>query len=157
MTRCTLLLGDSASVLRDLPDCSVDSIVTDPPAGIGFMGKAWDSDKGGRAQWIAWLAGVMREALRVLRPGGYALVWALPRTSHWTATAVEDAGFEIRDVHHHIFGSGFPKSLNVAKNGADRWEGYGTALKPAVEHWIRLMSSCAPARTLGTSGVVIGG
>jgi SAM-dependent methyltransferase len=136
VSRCTLVLGSCESVLRDLPDCSVDAVVTDPPAGISFMGRAWDSDKGGRDQWIAWLAGIMRECLRVLRPGGHALVWALPRTSHWTATAVEDAGFEIRDVHHHIFGTGFPKSLDVAKAGAARWKGHGTALKPAVEHWI---------------------
>jgi hypothetical protein len=101
--------------LPSLPDASVDAVVTDPPAGIEFMGKAWDTDKGGRDQWIAWLASVMRECLRVLKPGGHALVWALPRTSHWTATAVEDAGFEIRDVVVHLNGQGFPKSLDVFK------------------------------------------
>lgn len=168
--------------LPSLADASVDAIVTDPPAGIAFMGKGWDSDKGGRDQWTAWLAGVMRECLRVLKPGGHALVWALPRTSHWTATAVEDAGFEIRDVVMHLFGTGFPKSLDVSKaidkaSGAEReivgagrwagregdpssteewrlrnerprnetapatdaarqWAGWGTALKPAAEHWI---------------------
>jgi hypothetical protein len=90
-------------------------MVTDPPSGIAFMGKAWDRDKGGRDQWIAWLAEIMREALRVLKPGAHALVWAIPRTSHWTATALEDAGFEIRDVVTHHFGSGFPKSLDVSK------------------------------------------
>jgi site-specific DNA-methyltransferase (adenine-specific) len=67
----------------------------------------------------------------VLKPGGHALVWALPRTSHWTATALEDAGFEVRDCLVHIFGSGFPKSHNL--DGA--WTGWGTALKPASEHW----------------------
>jgi hypothetical protein len=79
------------------------------------MGKSWDNDKGGRDQWIAWLTSIMKEALRVLKPGGHCLVWALPRTSHWTATALENAGFEIRDVIHHLFGSGFPKSLDVSK------------------------------------------
>lgn len=108
--------------LPSLASNSIDALVTDPPAGISFMGKAWDGNRGGRDQWIAWLAGVMRECLRVLKPGAHALVWALPRTSHWAATAVEDAGFEIRDVHHHIFGTGFPKSK--------------AQLKPAVEHWI---------------------
>lgn len=107
--------GDCEAAIRALPNESVDAIVTDPPAGIGFMGKEWDSDKGGRDRWVAWLAGVMREALRALKPGGHALVWALPRTSHWTATALEDAGFEIRDYHLHLFGTGFPKSLDVAK------------------------------------------
>ncbi|WP_367303551.1 DNA methyltransferase, partial [Corallococcus exiguus] len=94
---------------------SIDAIVTDPPAGIGLLEKDWDSDKGGRDQWVSWLAGVMREAFRVLKPGGHALVWALPRTSHWTATALENAGFEVRDILMHLFGTGFPKSLDVAQ------------------------------------------
>ncbi len=127
--RWAVVQGDALDVLRGMPDASADAVVTDPPAGIAFMGREWDRDKGGRAQWIAWLADIMRECLRVLKPGGHALVWALPRTSHWTATAVEDAGFEVRDVVHHLFGSGFPKSHNVGG-------GRGTALKPAAEHWI---------------------
>ena len=79
------------------------------------MGKEWDKDKGGRDNWIAWMRGIAKECLRVLKPGGHALVWSLPRTSHWTATAWEDAGFEIRDRIAHVFGSGFPKSLNIGK------------------------------------------
>jgi site-specific DNA-methyltransferase (adenine-specific) len=96
--------------------------------------------------------------LRVLKPGAHGIVWALPRTSHWTATALEDAGFEIRDVVTHLFGSGFPKSMDVAKAidkhlgvagtlgepkseahavaRGQRFKGWGTALKPASEHWI---------------------
>src|SRR5688572_7739294 len=105
-----LLHGDSRELLKEIPDCSIDAVVTDPPAGISFMGAKWDSDKGGRKEWIAWLASVMQEALRVLKPGAHGLVWALPRTSHWTATALEDAGFELRDVVQHVFLSGFPKS-----------------------------------------------
>ena len=115
VSRWQLKHGDCLPILRSMPDACIDAIVTDPPAGISFMGKEFDSDKGGRAKWIAWLTEIMRECLRVLRPGGHALVWALPRTSHWTATAIEDAGFEIRDVVMHIFGSGFPKSLDVSK------------------------------------------
>jgi hypothetical protein len=107
--------ADCGEFLKTLPAESFDSLVTDPPAGIGFMGKAWDSDKGGRGAWIGWLTGIMQECLRVLKPGGHGLVWALPRTSHWTATALEDAGFEIRDVVTHHFGTGFPKSLDVSK------------------------------------------
>lgn len=126
--------GDCLEVLRSMPDDSVDAIVTDPPAGIGFMGKEWDADKGGRDAWIAWLAERMREAMRVLKPGGHALVWALPRTSHWTGTALELAGFEIRDRVSHLFGSGFPKSLDIGKSIADR-KGWGTSLKPACEDW----------------------
>lgn len=92
-----------------------DAIVTDPPAGIGFMGKEWDHDRGGRHVWIDWMTALAFEMFAVLKPGGHALVWALPRTSHWTATALEDAGFEVRDRVSHLFGSGFPKSLDVSK------------------------------------------
>ncbi len=82
----------------------------------------------GRGEFIVTMIAIFSEALRVLRPGAHALVWAIPRTSHWTATALEDAGFEIRDVIHHLFGTGYPKSRNV--------DGRGTTLKPAAEHWI---------------------
>lgn len=139
--RCTLIHGDSAQLGDMLDENSVDSIVTDPPAGISFMGKDWDGDKGGRDAWIDWLAGLLRPALRALKPGGHALVWALPRTSHWTAMALEVAGFEIRDVHHHLFGTGFPKSLT--SKSAPIPDGAGTALKPAVEHWILARKSLA--------------
>ena len=111
--------GDCLDVLKTLYDDSVDSMVTDPPAGIGFMagGKKdhWDSDKGGPAKWRAWLTEVMKEALRVLKPGAHGLVWSIPRTSHWTGMALENAGFEVRDVITHHFGSGFPKNHDVSK------------------------------------------
>jgi DNA modification methylase len=110
-----LLQGDCLDILKTLEDNSVDSLITDPPAGISFMGKEWDEDKGGRKQWIAWMTEVMQECLRVMKPGAHGLVWAIPRTSHWTATALEDAGFEVRDVVTHLFGSGFPKSHNIEK------------------------------------------
>jgi hypothetical protein len=110
-----LFHGDCLEVMAGMEDNSIDSIVCDPPAGISFMGKKWDGDKGGRNAWIAWMASIAAECLRVLKPGGHAFVWALPRTSHWTATAWEDAGFEVRDRVAHVFGSGFPKSLNVGK------------------------------------------
>jgi len=124
----SVVQGDSLDLLRLLPDKSVDAVVTDPPAGIGFMGKAWDSDRGGRVLWTSWLSSIMRECLRVLKPGGYSLVWALPRTSHRTGTAVEDAGFEIRDIVHHLFGTGFAKGPRKGSRG--------TCMKPAAEHWI---------------------
>ena len=107
--------GDCLEQLRKFPAESVDSLVCDPPAGISFMGREWDSNKGGRDRWIAWLASVLREAYRVLKPGAHGLVWALPRTSHWTGMACEDAGFEDRDKVVHLFGSGFPKSMDVSK------------------------------------------
>lgn len=117
-----LLVGDNAIWLKKIPDNSIDSIVTDPPAGISFMGRGWDTDKGGRDHWIAWMQEVATECKRVLKPGGHAFVWAIPRTSHWTATAWENAGFEIRDVVAHIFGSGFPKSHNIGK-AVDKLQG----------------------------------
>lgn len=117
---CRLLMQRAEDALFK-PD-TFDALITDPPAGITFMGRAWDGDRGGRDQWIAWLAALLRPTLTALKPGAYAFVWALPRTSHWTATAIEDAGFEICDVHHHIFGTGFPK--------------HASKLKPAIEHWI---------------------
>jgi len=109
-----VLLHGTAGALR-LADASVDALVTDPPSGIGFMGKEWDYDRGGRDAWIAWLAEELAPAYRALKPGAHGLVWALPRTSHWTAMALELCGFEIRDRVSHLFLSGFPKSLDVSK------------------------------------------
>ena len=128
-----IIQADCLDVMRSMASDSVDSVITDPPAGIAFMGKRWDGDKGGRRQWIAWLAERMIEALRLLKPGHYAFVWALPRTSHWTATALEDAGFEVRDVITHVQGQGFPKSKAL--------------LKPSSEHWI-LCRKPGPLREL---------
>lgn len=113
--RAVILRGDSADLGTVLAPNSVDAIVTDPPAGVGFMGSGWDGSKGGRDKWIAWLAGLLAPSVRALKPGGYGLFWALPRTSHWTATAIEDSGLEIFDIHHHWFGSGMPKSLDLMR------------------------------------------
>lgn len=110
-----IIVGDCMLVMRGMAEASIDAMVTDPPAGIAFMGKKWDSDKGGRDEWVRWLAQIMRESYRVMKPGAHGLVWSLPRTSHWTATALENAGFKIRDIVFHLFGSGFPKSLDVSK------------------------------------------
>lgn len=181
--RNVMLQGDCLDVLRALPDNCVDALVTDPPAAISFMGAAWDDDRGGRDAWVAWMTEVAEECHRVLKPGAHGLVWALPRTSHWTAWALENAGFEIRDSVLHVFAQGFPKSHNLgvaidrlagaerpvvgtetltndirgnqygghgqrkrrgplvravttsATDEAERWEGHGTALKPAHEVW----------------------
>lgn len=107
--------GDCLELLRELPDCSVETVITDPPAGISFMGKSWDGDKGGRREWIAWLAEVLAECLRVTKPGGTLVCWAIPRTSHWTGMAIEDAGWYPVDVITHHFGNGFPKSHDISK------------------------------------------
>ncbi len=110
-----VIQGDALDVLKLMKDNVADALVTDPPAGIGFMGREWDKDKGGREAWIAWLTEILREAYRVMKPGAHGFIWALPRTSHWTALAIEDAGFEIRDSLHHLFATGFPKSMDVSK------------------------------------------
>lgn len=103
----TLYLGDCVEVMATLPADSVDSIVTDPPYGLGFMGKAWDALPPGE-EWA-------RECLRVLKPGGHLLAFGGTRTWHRLAVAVEDAGFELRDSIAWLYGSGFPKSLDVSK------------------------------------------
>ena len=105
--RVTLLTGDCLAVLPTLPDASVDAIVTDPPYGLRFMGKAWDYDVPRAEVW--------RACLRVLKPGGHLLAFAGTRTQHRMAVAIEDAGFEIRDLLAWAYGSGFPKSLDVSK------------------------------------------
>ena len=214
----TLYHGDCLDVLRTLPDASVDSVVTDPPYGLEFMGKEWDAPwKQGadvhaaardlrademadesKRRYIAsavnkyadglpfqqWCELWAAECLRVLKPGGHMLAFGGTRTWHRLACAVEDAGFEVRDSIAWLYGSGFPKSLDVSKaidkaagaerevvgpssrhvgkstqrleglNGsstfaetpgmgslitapatpdAERWQGWGTALKPAFE------------------------
>ena len=98
---------DCLNVLREMPDNSVDSIVTDPPYGISFMAKKWDYDVPSVKVW--------KEAMRVLKPGGHALIACGTRTQHRMVCNIEDAGFEIRDVVSWIYGSGFPKSLNISK------------------------------------------
>ena len=104
-----ILHGNNLDILPTLADCSVDSIVTDPPYELGFMGKQWD------ATGIAYNVQLWRECLRVLKPGGHLLAFGGTRTYHRMAVAIEDAGFEIRDSIHWIYGSGFPKSLDVSK------------------------------------------
>jgi DNA modification methylase len=206
----TLYAGDCLDVLRELPDNSVDAVVTDPPYGLEFMGKEWDApwkqapnswadrDAADHAQpenrgqtsspflaaqvnkfaaglpFQEWCTLWTAECLRVLKPGGHLLAFGGTRTWHRLACAVEDAGFEVRDSIAWLYGSGFPKSLDVSKaidkaagatrevvgfsqarstaihgggqsigipdaitapatSDAVRWQGWGTALKPAFE------------------------
>jgi DNA modification methylase len=163
--------GNNIDVLKTLDADSIDSIVTDPPYGISFMGKQWDYDVPTTEFW--------KECYRVLKPGGHVLSFAGTRTQHRMAVRIEDAGFEIRDMIAWVYGSGFPKSMDVSKaidkaEGAERttgervwnggarsggiikdsdtevtttriiyddpateaakqWQGWGTALKPALE------------------------
>jgi DNA modification methylase len=164
-----LLLGNCLKQMAQLSDNSIDSIVTDPPYGLSFMGKKWDYDVPSVEIWS--------ECLRVLKPGGHLLAFAGTRTQHRMAVNIEDAGFEIRDMIAWVYGSGFPKSLDISKaidkslgtekivgkgkagktalgqssgynktnnpheynitepnsKPAKQWQGWGTALKPALE------------------------
>ena len=180
-----LLVGDCVEQMKTLEANSVDAIVTDPPYGLEFMGKAWDGF-GTPLGFQTWSEQWAREAYRVLKPGGHLLAFGGTRMYHRLAAGIEDAGFEIRDTLMWLYGSGFPKSLDVSKaidkaaganreivgskigmpgysltdgkgglygggfgaNGrgegecritapsteaAKKWQGWGTALKPAVE------------------------
>ena len=162
-----LLNSDCLEALKLMPDNCIDSIVTDPPYGLAFMGKKWDYDVPSVELWA--------ECLRVLKPGGHLLAFAGTRTQHRMAVRIEDAGFEIRDMIAWVYGSGFPKSHDVSKaidklagverevistyethdirnaglmdkkgsmtvaitapatDAAKQWQGWGTALKPALE------------------------
>lgn len=119
MPKIEIIHGDCLEELKKIKENTIDAIVTDPPSGIGFMGEEWDDFRNNpkttksqvvswmrsgvkfsnkeRENFISWLQKIAEECLRVLKPGGHALVWALPRTSHWTATAWENAGFQVRD------------------------------------------------------------
>ena len=104
-----LRCGNNLDLLPTLPDCSIDACVCDPPYELGFMGKKWDSSG------IAYNVDLWRQVLRVLKPGGHLVAFGGTRTYHRMTCAIEDAGFEIRDCLGWLYGSGFPKSLDVSK------------------------------------------
>ena len=172
MCKDKIYLGNNLDVLKTFEDNSIDSVVTDPPYGINFMNKKWDYDVPSVELWL--------EVIRVLKPGGHILCACGTRTQHRMAVNIEDAGFEIRDIVAWVYGSGFPKSLDIGKavskvmgeevkqgtafktageygnrnlkdptpiNDREQyrhnpkteegkiWQGWGTALKPAMELW----------------------
>lgn len=128
-----IINGNNIDVLKTFPDNHFDSIVTDPPYGIDFLGKAWDANTGALETY--------QECLRVLKPGGHILAFSAARTYHHLAITLEQAGFEIRDQIMWIYSSGFPKSQDVGRTiqrsnkneEPNEWLGWGTALKPAHE------------------------
>lgn len=124
MTAPIILHGNNIDLLRDLPDNSIDSIVTDPPYELGFMGKKWDSSG------IAYSVELWSECLRVLKHGGHLLAFSGSRTYHRMVVAIEDAGFEIRDQIMWVYGSGFPKSLDISK-AINKQAGVEFEAKPA--------------------------
>ena len=121
-----IIQGDNRVALKQYANNYFDSIITDPPYGIDFLGKSWDANTGALETY--------QECLRVLKPGGHILAFSAARTYHHLAITLEQAGFEIRDQIMWIYSSGFPKSQDVGKNNdLPEWEGWGTALKPAHE------------------------
>ena len=126
-----LFKKDCVLAMKQMMNDCVDSIVTDPPYELGFMGKSWDGSG------IAYSVEMWSEALRILKPGGHLLAFGGTRTYHRMACAIEDAGFEIRDSIHWVYGSGFPKSHNISKaidkaNGSLKVIGKGKAGKTAL-------------------------
>jgi len=138
-TACSVRRGDCLEVLRELAEASVDAVVCDPPYGIDFQGQAWDGQTirrlaSGRQQrklspgeaFEVWATVWARECVRVLKPGGHLAAFGAPRTAHRLASALEDAGLELRDTLMWLYGQGMPKSRRLPA-------GRGTALKPAYE------------------------
>jgi DNA modification methylase len=151
--RIKLMLGDNMQSLKELPDNSVDSIVTDPPYGLSFMNKKWDYDVPTVEFWS--------EVYRVLKPGGHILSFGGTRTYHRMAVNIEDAGFEIRDQIMWIYGSGFPKSHNIGKaidkRGGESIGWFGEWLKKWREENEIPQSQIAelfPSKTGGLTGCV---
>jgi DNA modification methylase len=143
-----LLVGDCIDELKKLPSDSIDSIVTDPPYGLSFMGKKWDYDVPAKEMWV--------EALRVLKPGGHLISFGGSRTYHRMAVAIEDAGFEIRDQIMWLYGSGFPKSHNIGKAidkaaGAEREVvGYDASkARPNKATYAKMSAAVAPEAAEG--------
>lgn len=188
--------ADSLDILRATPDDTFDSFVTDPPYGLSFMGRDWDKALPPIEIW--------EEALRTAKPGAHLVAFGAPRIYHRLACQIEDAGWQIRDCLQWLYGSGFPKSLNVsiaidkaagveraqgpvagrsgagrmdgyglAQGGnyfesfhatpeAERWDGWGTALKPAYEPILlarKPLCGTVAANVLehGTGGINVGG
>ena len=152
----TLYCGDCRDVFPLLKD--IDSVVTDPPYGLSFMGKKWDYDVPSADLWAA--------CLEVLKPGAHLLAFAGTRTQHRMAVNIEDAGFEIRDLVAWVYGSGFPKSLDISKaleklgNSAlaKQWHGWGTALKPSAEPltWATKPFNVVPEEVVCEFGFLLG-
>jgi len=136
-----LMLGDNIITLKGIPSNSIDSIVTDPPYGINFMGKNWDYDVPSKDFWL--------EIKRVLKPGGHVLSFCGTRTYHRMVVNIEDAGFEIRDCISWLYGSGFPKSHNVGLS-IDKKNG-----QPDRGHRIAVASRNHPDGTLEPNGELL--
>lgn len=146
--QCSLVEGDAAKVLPTFPRAAFHAMITDPPAGIAFMDLEWDDfrrarnpndaardsvggrfsrsapevGRGDRERFVAWLAGILGAARACTVPRARSLVWSIPKTSHWTGWAVEDAGWTIETEVEHFFGQGFPKGKSQLKPAHEGWK-----------------------------------
>ena len=150
-----LILGDCIEKMQEMDENSVDSIVCDPPYELGFMGKKWDNTG------IAYNIDVWEQALRVLKPGGFLLAFGGTRTCHRLTCAIEDAGFEIRDMIMWTYGSGFPKSLNIGKAAKKEYENRiskRSSGEQKTKHRVRSMSGTdlqSPLEIKNTEGEIL--
>lgn len=127
----TLKHGDCVDVLAQMDEASIGSVICDPPYGLAFMGKDFDKLGDGESQQ-RWHKDWLEQAYRVLQPGGVLKAFSGTRTFHRLAAAMADAGYEDIRLEAWLYGSGFPKSLNLGHD-LEGWKGWGTALKPAWE------------------------
>lgn len=128
----SIIEGDVSVVLAECPDASFDAVLCDPPYGISYKGLRWDRSVPGCEVW--------KELFRVVRPGAHLLAFGGSRTWHGLATAIEGAGWEIRDSIAWLYGTGLMRGQTVGGQmarkrvvGVERWGGYRTRLKPAFE------------------------
>ena len=138
-----IINADSLTALKEMPENSVDSVVTDPPYGLSFMGKKWDYDVPSVELW--------KEVFRVLKHGGFLLSFAGTRTYHRMAVNIEDAGFEIRDMISWLYGSGFPKSLNIGKQ-VDKIQGNDREITGKQDYSMPKADNSISASSYGISG-----
>ena len=154
----TIINGDSLEELKLIKDDTIDAVITDPPYGIAFLGKDWDSFRGTKVaksqvvknlgtgmrmtthrenlNYQEWCEQWARECLRVLKPGGWLLAFSAARLYHRIAAGIEDAGFEVRDQIMWIYASGFPKAQDIGKaiqrrQGVEEYEGFVDTTKNA--------------------------
>jgi len=154
--------GGAADVLSRVQDGTFAAVITDPPAGINLFGQAWDNPEcyesatkknNPRTAFINYLGAIFAKCFQKTSEAAILVTWTLPKTSHWTAKALEKGGWHINSEFYHIFATGMPKSLNISSavykstqdaQIATTWKGWGTSLKPAYEKWLVASKKSTP-------------
>jgi len=151
---CQLFCGNAEELFSNIENNTIDAIVTDPPAGINFFGNNWDNpafyntfkqNGTNRDAFIDWIGKIFSLCHKASKQNATLVTWTLPKTSHWTARALQNNGWHIKEEFYHVFGTGQTKSrsieqdiLKITKDEsfAKTWKGWGTALKPCYEKWL---------------------